>query len=143
MQPNFNKQSNMEKCFEREAAKVWIYFFFKDRKIILILTPHNFTLRWNSFSPSNTIWIFNLTGKTTENFVRVIKHLTPKVCLIKIHHIRIQILQWTKWPNYSSAVEVKIYSNIFWYSIIVNSGFHPGSCIIFFQMCDWEIGEAF
>lgn len=45
--------------------------FFFNRKMILILTPHNFTLRWNSFSPSNTIWIFNLRGKTPENLVRL------------------------------------------------------------------------
>lgn len=96
---------------------VWVVLKWKK----IILTPHNFTLRWNSFSPSNTIWIFNLTGKTRENIVRIIKHLTSQAHLRKIYHIMTQLLQGAEEPNCPSDTEVKICSNRFWYSITVNS----------------------
>lgn len=83
---SLNKQSNEENQTvlkkEAEGLCFGVCFFFFNRKI-LILTPHNFTLRWNSFSPSNTIWIFNLTGKTTENFVRLIKTFDTWYILLK------------------------------------------------------------
>lgn len=92
-------------------------FVFFNRKMILILTPHNFTLRWNSFSPSNTIWIFNLRGKTPENLVRLrIWSTSTTLKYAQVECITLGLRSYMKNDQIVTHTEVEIHSTRLWYS---------------------------